>query len=183
MYASVPEPAIGEKITWRWYMNSMTPDPGYASDHGIAWTSQLILGDNGRPWFTQDSQDANSFRPGYLGSENWYAGQVPKNQWHRYELTFEQISAGQHTVRLTVWDDDDSTVLYGPSDFGYYGQSGRTLATETFSGDWRQHFRHFVGFVGGFDNPASSAHVVGQWAAVACVRGESVGPYDAARGW
>ena len=181
-------PQIGERITWRWYMNHKTSDLGYNSDHGIAWTGQQrINGDE--PWFTQDSPTATDFRAGLQLGESqpspnsfYTNGRVPKNEWHRYEMQFEQLTANSWEVRLRIWDTDDATILFDSQDFRASDGAG-TLADATMTGDARRKFQTFVGFVGGFDQAAQSTQVLSQWAAVAAVRGDHVGPYDPARGW
>lgn len=195
MEASIASPpAIGEWITWRWYMNHVTEDSAYDSDHGIAWTGEEAFPTNGRvPWFIQDhagQADYSTFRTGLqlrtTDPNNWTyrAGSLNKGQWYRYEASFRQIDASNFEARLTVYDMNNNVVL-APSDFAAEQEPGATgtLATNTHAGDLRDDVQTFVGFVGGYDTAATQAGVVAQWAAVACYIGTSAQPYNASRGW
>lgn len=190
--------ALGEWWTWRFYhqVTGQLPnvtEPGGWTDHGIALRRTGF--NSGRQWFTEDNREniTDSLRVGWqdlwpTDGRHWFAGSENRNiatgQWHRYEIAMRMLTTTTFEVRAWIYDTDDSTILYGPTDFVQGGAPSNNLADATFSGgDFREDFRRFVGFMGGVDGTVLVAGVYEQWAGVAAVTGLGVGAYESARGW
>ena len=176
-----PSPGIGQPVTVRWYerlFEHSASDPGH---HPIA----LGPTNGGQPWYTVNTVPGG-YVPGLQIVDDFDQPYEPVEPialgvWYRFEWTTVQETETTSTSLLHVYDMDGELVLT-PEDFidARWGDGQTSLAERVFEYDFRPWHTQFTGFLDGADG---SNVLWGEFAAVAMVIGNTVGPYNPDRGY
>ena len=137
-YTSIPVPAAGESLFYRWYIRVSTPDEHDAisndpETHPIQdgftigdtnWAFQIITSDDGT-WRASYELDSgpNSGDLRYIGRNIAFE----KNVTYRFELQLHRINASQFNLHARVYDADD-VLLYDDDDWS--SANGETTLAE-----------------------------------------------------
>lgn len=137
-YTSIPVPAAGESLFYRWYIRVTTPDEHDAistdpETHPIQdgftigdtnWAFQIITSENGT-WRASYELDSgpNSGDLRYIGRNVAFE----KDVTYRFELQLHRINASQFNLHSRVYDSD-GVLLYDDDD--WHSANGETTLAE-----------------------------------------------------
>ena len=190
-------PAVGDSITWRWYMRVVLPDTWNLDDltHGMGLGSMTSPSDAAilnfyttadgrwRPEVVPQLQPTEFGSVPFATGEDWEnAVWLEKDAWYRLEWSVHHTEGG-FTMDFNIYDREGALVVE-TADFNDwpFSEGYGSLAGSEFVNDIREQSRRFVGFLNGLAGLNQSL-VFAEFAAVAAVRGTYVGPYCDERGW